>query len=175
MERFYDLDSVSAWNDTRTTEIVNRILARVHNKKNYLKSVCGLPFSNCFSAVKIRWLMENVEAVSEAIDKGECMFGTLDSWIIWVKITQIKSNKIVLIINPSQNLTQGEHKTDVTNASRTMLMNLESLDWDCRLCNFFKIPKSILPQIVSSAEIFGFIQGGPLASVPIAGVSKKTS
>lgn len=84
------------------------------------------------------------------------MFGTLDTWILW----QLTGGT-----------DDGVHATDVTNASRTMLMNLETLDWDNHLCTFFKIPKFILPKIRSCAEIYGYVYDGPLKGIPIAAVS----
>lgn len=94
--------------------------------------------------------MNNVPEVTEALNNNRLMFGTVDSWLLW-------------------NLT-GNHLTDVTNASRTLLLNLETLDWDAYLCSFFKIPKSILPNIKSSADNFGLIRSGILKSIPITGV-----
>lgn len=100
--------------------------------------------------------MENVPSIRDAVLDGKCMFGTLDTWILW-HLTGATDD--------------GVHATDVTNASRTMLMNLETLDWDSNLCTFFKIPKSILPKIRSCAEIYGYVYDGPLKGVPIAAVS----
>lgn len=113
---------------------------------------------SCFSAIKIKWLIENNRAVQECISRNECCFGNLDSWILW---------------NLTGGIDSGIHCTDVTNASRTMLMDLESLAWDKRLCKFFSIPMSILPQIRSCSEIYGYvkIQGSNvLEGVPIASV-----
>uniref|UniRef100_A0A2M4BHS6 glycerol kinase n=1 Tax=Anopheles marajoara TaxID=58244 RepID=A0A2M4BHS6_9DIPT len=141
------------WCDTRTSTVVGGILQRVRGKKNFLKSVCGLPFSNCFSAVKLRWMMENVESVQEAIDEDRALFGTLDCWLIWLLTGGAEA---------------GIHVTDVTNASRTMLMSLETCDWDERLCRFFRIPMKILPEIRSCSEVYGYINEGPLAGIPIA-------
>lgn len=145
-----------AWNDCRTTYIIERILSRNQNKINLLKSICGLPFSNCFSSLKCRWLIENVASVNEAVQRDECYFGTLETYILW---------------NLTGALDDGVHLTDVTNASRTMLMNLQTLDWDTDLCHFFQIPKTILPRIRSCAEIFGYVYEGPLKGIPIAAVS----
>lgn len=141
------------WCDTRTSAVVGGMLARVKGKINFLKAVCGLPFANCFSAVKVRWMLDNVEGINEV--EG-LLFGTLDSWVVW---------------NLTGGVNGGLHVTDVTNASRTMLMNLEELQWDARLCNFFKIPQDILPQIRSCSEIYGYISEGPLRGIPIASVS----
>jgi glycerol kinase len=110
-----------------------------------------------FSAVKIKWLIDNNQAVRECVERNECYFGNLDSWILW---------------NLTGGVDSGVHCTDVTNASRTMLMDLESLCWDKRLCKFFDIPMSILPQIRSCSEIYGFVtnSGSVLEGVPIASV-----
>ena len=112
-------------------------------------------FFSCFSALKIKWLIENNQAVQESINQNECCFGNLDSWILW---------------NLTGGIESGIHCTDVTNASRTMLMDLQSLEWDTRLCKFFNIPMSILPQIRSCSEIYGYINMGSnvLEGVPIA-------
>lgn len=133
------------------------ILAQIRNKKNILKSVCGLPLSNCFSAIKVKWIVDNVPGAHELIQSGDCLFGTLDTWILW---------------NLTGDIEGGVHVTDVTNASRTMLMNLETLKWDVKLCAFFRIPAKILPDIRSCSEVYGFVHDGPLQGVPIAGVSR---
>jgi glycerol kinase len=110
----------------------------------------------CFSAFKIRYLIENNKAVRESIQRNECCFGNLDSWILW---------------NLTGGTKSGVHCTDVTNASRTMLMDLETLDWDKRLCKFFDIPTEILPQIKSCSQVFGYIFGtNILDGVPIASI-----
>lgn len=150
----YDL--IAAWNDTRTSTTVTSILSHIRNKKNILKPVCGLPLSNCFSAVKVKWITDNVPGVQELIQTNDCLFGTLDSWILW---------------NLTGGIEGGVHVTDVTNAARTMLMNLETLKWDHKLCAFFRISPRILPDIKSCSEVYGFVHDGPLQGVPIAGVS----
>ncbi|PBC31489.1 glycerol kinase isoform X1 [Apis cerana] len=149
------LHNAIVWLDMRTTTTLEDILDSVPNKtrnKNYLKPLCGLPMSPYFSALKIRWLIDNIPRVKHAIDEERCAFGTIDTWLIW-------------------NLTKGQlHVTDVSNASRTMLMNIESLKWDPLLCRFFGIPQHILPEIRSSAEIYTTISNPEvLAGVPIAG------
>lgn len=133
---------------------MDTILYKIKNKKHLLKSVCGLTISSYFSATKIRWLIENVPEISEGISVNQCFFGTLDTWIIW---------------NITGGINGGVHGTDVTNASHTMLMNLHELKWDKQLCSFFQIPLNILPTIKSCSEIYGFIVGGSLNGVPIAG------
>jgi glycerol kinase len=149
------LHNAIVWLDARTTSTVDAILETVPNRSlNYLKPLCGLPISPYFSALKLHWLMENVPRVRQAIDEKRCCFGTIDSWLIW-------------------NLTGGKdggiHITDVTNASRTMLMNIETLQWDPLLCRFFKIPMDLLPEIRSSSEVYGSIADGVLKGVPISG------
>lgn len=147
------LHNAIIWSDMRTTTTVDELLEAVPNKtknKNYLKPLCGLPLSPYFSAVKLRWIIDNVPKVEKSIKAGTCCFGTVDTWLIW-------------------NLTNSVHVTDVTNASRTMLMNIETLRWDQMLCNFFNIPMSVLPEIRSSAEVYGEFKDGILKGIPIAG------
>uniref|UniRef100_A0A673Z8G3 Probable glycerol kinase n=1 Tax=Salmo trutta TaxID=8032 RepID=A0A673Z8G3_SALTR len=113
-----------------------------------------------FSAVKLRWLMDNVDEVAEAVLTHRAMFGTVDSWLIWC-LTGGKSG--------------GVHCTDVTNASRTMLFNIHTLDWDPELCKYFDIPMEILPKVRSSSEIYGLmkicssLKSGCLSGIPISG------
>lgn len=151
------LHNAIVWLDMRTTSTIEKLLDTVPNKtrnKNYLKPLCGLPMSPYFSAVKLRWLSDNVDAVKVAMKKGTCCFGTVDTWIIW---------------NLTGGPNGGKHVTDVTNASRTMLMNIENLKWDPLLLKFFEVPKSVLPEIKSSSEIYGSISDGPLKGIPISG------
>ncbi|XP_028655541.1 glycerol kinase isoform X2 [Erpetoichthys calabaricus] len=143
------------WLDLRTQSTVERLINRTPGKnKNHLKHRTGLPISTYFSAVKLRWLMDNVEEVRRAISSGRAMFGTIDSWLIW-SLTGGKNG--------------GVHCTDVTNASRTMLFNINTLDWDPELCQFFDIPMKILPKVRSSSEIYGLMKSGSLTGVPISG------
>ncbi|KAM3969071.1 glycerol kinase 1 [Aphomia sociella] len=151
------LHNAIVWLDMRTSSTIDKLLDTVPNKtrnKNYLKPLCGLPLSPYFSAVKLRWLSDNVNAVKNAMKNGTCCFGTVDTWIIW---------------NLTGGPNGGKHITDVTNASRTMLMNIENLDWDPLLLKFFEVPKSVLPAIKSSSEIYGYISDGPLKGKPISG------
>lgn len=146
------LYNVIVWMDNRTKDIVDRMIDSVPGRDfNWFKHKTGLPMSTYFSAFKLKWLIDNVEAVKLALKEDRLMFGTVDTWILW-------------------NLTGDRHLTDVTNASRTFLMDIESLDWDESLCDYFKIPLKILPKILSSADDFGSIQSGPLKGVPITGV-----
>uniref|UniRef100_A0A672PLM5 glycerol kinase n=1 Tax=Sinocyclocheilus grahami TaxID=75366 RepID=A0A672PLM5_SINGR len=143
------------WLDLRTQSTVERLINKTPGRnKNHLKHKTGLPISTYFSAVKLRWLMDNVEKVHEAVLSHRAMFGTVDSWLIWC-LTGGKKG--------------GVHCTDVTNASRTMLFNIHTMDWDPELCKYFDIPMEILPKVRSSSEIYGLMKSGPLTGVPISG------
>ncbi|CRK87437.1 CLUMA_CG001238, isoform A [Clunio marinus] len=142
------------WSDIRTIPTVEELLQKVPNNtknKNYLKPLCGLPVSTYFSAVKLKWLLDNAPRVKAVVKADKKLFfGTVDTWLIW-------------------NLTKGVHITDVTNASRTMLMNLETLEWDPILKDFFEVPDNvILPTIKSSSEVYGYMNEGVLKDVPIS-------
>ncbi|CAF4288039.1 unnamed protein product [Rotaria sp. Silwood2] len=143
------------WLDARTEETVDFLLKQYSKDKNCLQKQCGLPISTYFSALKIRWLIDNNEDVRNAIKQKRCLFGTVDSWLLYNFLSDGKN-----II----------HVTDVTNASRTMLMNIRSLQWDADLCQFFSIPEHILPEIKPSATIFGYINKGILKGIPIGAV-----
>nr|XP_020476189.1 glycerol kinase isoform X2 [Monopterus albus] len=143
------------WLDLRTQSTVERLINKTPGRnKNHLKHKTGLPISTYFSAVKLRWLMDNVAEVHEAIVSHRAMFGTVDSWLIWC-LTGGKSG--------------GVHCTDVTNASRTMLFNIHTMDWDPELCKYFGIPMEILPRVRSSSEIYGLMKCGALSGIPISG------
>lgn len=145
------------WLDMRTSSTVDQLLDTVPNKarnKNYLQPLCGLPLSPYFSAVKLRWLKDNIPGIAQAIRDETCLFGTVDTWLLWH-----------LTGGPNG----GVHVTDVTNASRTMLMNIETLRWDSQLCKFFDIPTTVLPDIRSSSEVYGYFAMTPLKHVPLAG------
>nr|WP_042181711.1 glycerol kinase GlpK [Kibdelosporangium sp. MJ126-NF4]CTQ99283.1 Glycerol kinase (EC 2.7.1.30) [Kibdelosporangium sp. MJ126-NF4] len=122
------------WQDTRTDRMVEQ-MAREPGAKR-VRELCGLPLASYFSAPKIRWLLDQTPGLQERAARGEVLFGTTESWLIW-------------------NLTGGLHITDVTNASRTMLMNLRTLSWDKDLLEFFDIPRAMLPEIRSSTEVYG--------------------
>nr|XP_023687560.1 glycerol kinase [Paramormyrops kingsleyae] len=149
------------WLDLRTQSTVERLISKTPGRnKNHLKHKTGLPISTYFSAVKLRWLLDNVPEVREAVQSDRAMFGTVDSWLIW-SLTGGKSG--------------GVHCTDVTNASRTMLFNIHTMDWDPELCQYFDIPMEILPKVRSSSEIYGLmkisssLKSGSLTGVPISG------
>ena len=138
------------WLDNRTSDIVDNVLDNIPGRDlNWLKKKTGLPISTYFSAFKLKWLLSNQPAVKRALEDGRLLFGTVDSWLLW-KLT-------------------GVHATDVTNASRTLLMDIETLEWDVELCKFFGIPMNILPRIEPSSSHFGVINVGALIGVPITG------
>ncbi|XP_072370064.1 glycerol kinase [Scyliorhinus torazame] len=143
------------WLDLRTQSTAEKLINNAPNKnKNVLQEKTGLPISTYFSAVKLRWILDNVEKVRKAVAEGRALFGTVDCWLIWCLTGAQES---------------GVHCTDVTNASRTMLFNIHTLKWDPDLCKFFDIPMSILPEVRSSSEIYGLMRCGTLAKVPISG------
>ncbi|WP_420750712.1 glycerol kinase GlpK [Rhodococcus sp. O3] len=147
------------WQDTRTDRLIDE-LAGDAGVDRY-REATGLPLSTYFSGPKVRWILDNVEGAREKAEAGELAFGTVDSWIVW--------NLTGGVGNGTQE--PGVHVTDVTNASRTMLMNLRTLQWDPQICAAFGIPMSMLPQIRSSSEVYGYArERGPLAGVPVAGI-----
>eukprot|EP00842_Homolaphlyctis_polyrhiza_P001949 jgi/Hompol1/2755/HPOL_001449-RA len=149
------LHNALVWLDTRTKETVQRLIAKTSSlSSNHFQHICGLPLSTYFSGVKLRWLLDSIGAVRDAQVDGRLMFGTIDSWLIY-KLTG--------------GVQGGVHVTDVTNASRTMLLNLKSLKWDPDMMDFFGVSEAILPRICSSAEIYGYIADGALKGIPISG------
>ncbi|VDI70045.1 glycerol kinase [Mytilus galloprovincialis] len=144
------------WLDVRTSSTVAKLIAKTPQKsKDSLRKYCGLPITTYFSAVKLRWLLDTSEEVRKAVKDGRCLFGTVDSWLLW---------------NFTGGINGGKHITDVTNASRTMLMNIHNLQWDDYLCQFFDIPKEVLPEIRSSSEIYGNMEVSVLKGLPISGI-----
>lgn len=142
------------WQDTRTQAIVDR-LAEDGGIERF-KAKVGLPLATYFSGTKIVWILENVEGARTAAEAGDLLFGTTDSWLLW---------------NLTGGVDGGVHATDVTNASRTMFMDLTTLEWDDDILAAFDVPKSILPAIKSSSEIYGYAHGSSLLrEVPIAGI-----
>jgi glycerol kinase len=150
----HPLHNAIVWQDTRTAEYLNGFSPEISKAITY-KS--GLPIAPYFSGSKMHWLIENSAEVQGAINAGTARFGTVDSWLLW---------------NLSGGVQGGVHFTDVTNASRTLLMNLETLQWDDELLGYFGIPRNLLPEIKSSSEIYATTNPhGPLGSaVPIAGI-----
>jgi glycerol kinase len=142
------------WQDTRTQSIVDR-LAKDGGVERFKKTV-GLPLATYFSGTKIVWILENVEGAREKAEAGDLLFGTTDSWVLW---------------NLTGGTDGGVHVTDVTNASRTLFMDLETLEWDDEILAAFDVPKSMLPEIKSSSEVYGTASTHSLLrEVPIAGI-----
>jgi glycerol kinase len=134
------------WQDTRTDGICNELAK--DGGQDRLRDKTGLPLATYFSGPKIKWILDNVEGARAKAEKGELAFGNIDTWVIW-------------------NLT-GAHVTDVTNASRTLLMNLRTLDWDDDLLKLFGIPRAMMPEIKSSSEVYGTAKI-ILPGVPVSG------
>lgn len=142
------------WMDTRNDKIVAE-LAKDGGQDRFRAQV-GLPLATYFSGLKIKWLLDNVPEIRAAADKGDAIFGNMDTWLIW---------------NLTGGVNGGAHVTDVTNASRTMLMNLDNLDWNADIAAIMGVPLSMLPQIKSSSEVYGnTLADGPFGGViPVAG------
>jgi glycerol kinase len=140
------------WQDTRTADICNE-LAKNGGQDRFREKV-GLPLATYFSGPKIRWMLDNVSGLRSRAEKGELLFGNIDTWLIW---------------NLTGGPQGGVHVTDVTNASRTMLMNLQTLDWDPEILKIMGIPREMLPAVRPSSEVYGNIKGGELNGIPLAG------
>ncbi|MBX6766030.1 MAG: glycerol kinase GlpK, partial [Actinomadura rubrobrunea] len=138
------------WQDTRTDAIAAAL--ERDGRGDVIRRKAGLPPATYFSGGKIQWILENVEGVREAAEAGEAVFGTTDTWLLW---------------NLTGGRDGGVHVTDVTNASRTMLMNLETLDWDDELLSFFGVPRAMLPEIRPSSDPNGY--GVTRADGPVGG------
>ena len=137
------------WQDTRVDQMARAYAAQ--GGADRFRAKTGLPLASYFSGLKLKWILDNVEGLRERAGRGEIAFGTIDSWLLW-------------------KLTGGTaHVTDVTNASRTQLMDLETLDWDEGMLQAFDIPRSVLPRIASSSEVYAEA-GGVLPGVKIAGI-----
>ncbi|GAB3227961.1 glycerol kinase GlpK [Hymenobacter seoulensis] len=140
------------WQDRRTAEYCDQLRAEGHEERIQAKT--GLLLDAYFSASKVRWILDNVRGARKKAEAGQLAFGTVDTWLIW-------------------NFTQGElHITDVSNASRTMLFNIHSLAWDEELLSLFDIPRSMLPEVRQSSEVYGATKTTVFASkIPIAGIA----
>lgn len=142
------------WQDTRTQKICDE-LAGDEGYDKYHDRV-GLSLNTYFAGPKVKWILDNVEGARERAEKGDLLFGTTDSWVLW---------------NLTGGPEGGVHVTDVTNASRTMLMNIRTLEWEKDIADDFGIPMSMLPEIKSSAEVYGYGRArGFLRGTPIAGI-----
>jgi glycerol kinase len=140
------------WQDTRTDRLVDELSAE--GGQDRFRQQVGLPLATYFSGPKVRWILDNVEGARARAQAGELAFGNIDTWLIW-------------------NLTGGPdgglHITDVSNASRTMLMDLKTLSWEPRIAAAIGVPETMLPEIRPSSEVYGEVRAGPFAGVPIAG------
>ncbi|WP_410607675.1 glycerol kinase GlpK [Amycolatopsis sp. lyj-109] len=143
------------WQDTRTDKIVTELGNLGGGQERYRDKV-GLPLATYFSGPKIKWILDNVEGAREKAEAGDLIFGNMDTWVLW---------------NMTGGADGGVHVTDPTNASRTMLMDLDTLQWDAGIAGEMGIPLSMLPEIRSSSEEYGKVrEKGALAGVPIAGI-----
>jgi glycerol kinase len=142
------------WQDTRTQPLVDKLTASL--PEGWVPSLTGLPLATYFSASKIRWLLDSVPGARDLANAGELLAGTVDSWLLW---------------NLTGGVDGGVHETDVTNASRTQLMNLDTGDWDDALCDAFAVPRQMLPAIRPSVHVFGEVRiASSVSGVPIAGI-----
>ena len=139
------------WQDTRTDQICGELEA--DGGQDRFRTKTGLPIATYFSGPKIKWILDNVDGVRAKADAGDVVFGNIDTWVIW---------------NLTGGADGGAHVTDVTNASRTMMMNLETLDWDDEILGILGVPRAMLPEIKASSEVYGDAKGD-LAGIPVAG------
>ena len=140
------------WQDTRTAGFMNQLAAE--GGQDRFREIVGLPTNPYFSGSKIRWLLDNVPGAREKAENGELCFGTIDTWLIW---------------NLTGGPNGGVHVTDVSNASRTFLMNLHTLDWDEQMLQIIGVPRAILPAIKASSEVYGLISIPDLKDIPVSG------
>ena len=140
------------WQDTRVADAVARL--KLGGPQDRFREKTGLPWSTYFSGLKLAWILDNVKGAREQADRGALLFGHLDSYLLW---------------NMTGGIQGGIHVTDVTNASRTQLMNIHTLQWDDEMLDLFHIPRIMLPEIRSSSEHFGDLKRTVLAGVPISG------
>ena len=147
------LHNALVWQDTRVDELVAEY-SRVGGQDRFRERT-GLPLASYFSALKLKWLLHHVPGASALAESGDALFGTIDSWLAW---------------NLTGGAGNGVHVTDVTNASRTQLMNLATLEWDESLVAEFDVPRAMLPRMVSSSDVYADISVDPLAGVSLAGI-----
>lgn len=147
------LANALVWQDTRVADYVSEFAKE--GGQDRFRAKTGLPLTTYFSGLKLRWILKNVKGVREMAESGDALFGNIDTFLVW-KLTGGPSG--------------GFHITDVTNASRTQLMNLDTLSWDEEILAEFEIPEAMLPRIRSSSEIYGLAKETAIADVPIAGI-----
>nr|AZL94747.1 glycerol kinase [Nephromyces sp. MMRI] len=144
------------WMDARTSNIVDELI-KTYGGKGVFTPITGLPINTYFSAVKIRWLIENVQNVRQAIENNTLLFGTIDTWLIW---------------NMTGGINHGQYYTDITNASRTMLFDIHTCNWSLKMLDLFNIKSSFLPTIKSNSDLFGYINNTRISqynNTPITG------
>ena len=141
------------WQDTRVGEAVARLA--LDGGQDRFRAKTGLPLTTYFSGLKLVWILDNVKDAREQAERGELLFGNVDSYLLW---------------NMTGGIHGGVHATDVTNASRTQLMNIETLKWDNEILDLLRIPRAMLPEIRSSSEVYGELKRTTLAGVPICGI-----
>jgi glycerol kinase len=139
------------WQDTRTDQIYNELAS--DGGQDRFRAKTGLPIATYFSGPKIKWILDNVDGARAKAENGELLFGNIDTFVIW----QLTGGT-----------DGGVHVTDVTNASRTMMMSLETLDWDDEILGILNVPRAMLPEIRASSEVYGDAKGD-LAGIPVAG------
>jgi glycerol kinase len=140
------------WQDTRTDKLVDELSA--DGGQDRFRAKVGLPLATYFSGPKVRWILDNVDGAREKAEAGDLIFGNMDTWLIW---------------NLTGGTDGGLHITDVTNASRTMLMDLKTLSWDSEIASVIGVPTSMLPEIRASSEVYGDVKTGALTGVALAG------
>jgi glycerol kinase len=140
------------WQDTRTDRIVEELAG--DGGQDRFRPKTGLPLATYFSGPKIRWILDNVDGARDKADAGDLVFGNMDTWVIW---------------NLTGGTNGGRHVTDVTNASRTLMMDLETLEWDDDILGVLGVPRSMLPEIRASSEVYGEATVGHVSGVPVAG------
>ncbi|ODQ65822.1 glycerol kinase [Nadsonia fulvescens var. elongata DSM 6958] len=140
------------WSDARTATTVKQLESKEGSKE--IPALCGLPISTYFAGVKVRWLIDNVPEVKECYERGHLAFSTIDSWLLY---------------NLTGGLNGGRHITDTTNASRSMFMNIQTQKWDSKLLKFFGVEKLVLPEIVSSSEVYGRLGTGSFSGTTLSG------
>jgi glycerol kinase len=140
------------WQDTRTDKLVDELSA--DGGQDRFRVQVGLPLATYFSGPKVRWILDNVDGARARAEAGDLVFGNMDTWCIW---------------NLTGGTSGGLHITDVSNASRTMLMDLATLSWDADICSTIGVPMSMLPEIRASSEVYGEVKTGNLTGIPIAG------
>ena len=147
------LHNALVWQDTRVDPLVAYFSGQ--GGKDRFRAITGLPLASYFSGLKLKWLLDHVPNARALAAAGHLLFGTMDTWVLW---------------NLTGGPNGGLHLTDVTNASRTQLMRLDTLQWDDELLETFTIPREVLPRIASSSEVYSHVANGPLKGLPISGI-----